>query len=84
MASSVSIELVSSSARVNSVKFHKGRVSEFQILGPIDRTPGVPGSNKKKIMRQTEVNLRKSVESYEKLGKFRKIMSKNGESYEKN
>ena len=35
-------------------------------------------------MRKTEVNLRKSVENYEKLGKFRKIMSKNGESYEKN
>ena len=44
----ISIELVSSSARVTSVKFHKvlgGR--EVQRPGPIDRTPETPGSGKK-------------------------------------
>ena len=47
MALSVSIELVTSSARVNSAKFYKyPSVSQFQTLGPIDRTPGIPGSDK--------------------------------------
>ena len=44
LASSVSIELVSSSARVTSAKFHKAVV---QTSGPIDRTPETPGSGKK-------------------------------------
>ena len=49
MALSVSIEFVSSSARVTSVKFAKGVfVSEFETTGPIDRTPGTPGSDKNK------------------------------------
>ena len=47
---SVSIELVSSSARVTSVKFQKGvRRTDRQTSGPIDRTPGLPGSDKKII-----------------------------------
>ena len=51
LALSVNIELVSSSARVNSVKFHKGgslthSVSYLETSRPIDRTPGIPGSNK--------------------------------------
>ena len=45
---SASIELVSSSARVTSVKSAKGLwVSQLERLGPIDRTPGIPGSDKK-------------------------------------
>ena len=40
---SVSIELVSSSARVTSVKSHKG---VLRTSGPKDRTPGLPGSDK--------------------------------------
>ena len=43
LASSVSIELVSSSARVTSAKFHKGVI---ETPGPIDRTPETPGSGK--------------------------------------
>ena len=43
LASSVCIELVSSSARVTSVKFQKG-VGVTSV--PIDRTPGIPGSDK--------------------------------------
>ena len=64
LALSVSIELVSSSAWVTSVKGQQGivsdstllcyislvgqltkSVSEFQRLGPIDWTPGIPGSD---------------------------------------
>ena len=45
LASSDIIELVSSSARVTSVKFHK--VPEVQRPGHIDRTPETPGSGKK-------------------------------------
>ena len=49
LALSVSIELVSSSARVTSVKsdlisLHK--VSDGVTSGPIDQTPGLPGSDK--------------------------------------
>ena len=44
LASSVSIKLVSSSARVTSAKFQKGIVTELERPGPIDRTPGTPGS----------------------------------------
>ena len=44
LASLASIELVSSSARVTSAKFHK--VPEVQRPGPIDRTPETPGSGK--------------------------------------
>ena len=41
LAVSVGIELVSSSARVTSVKFQKGlRLSLLQTTGPIDWTPG--------------------------------------------
>ena len=47
---SLSIELVSSSARVTSVKFHKGLGGTHGVtFGPIDRTPGLPGSDKKQI-----------------------------------
>ena len=45
LASSASIELVSSSAKVTSVKFQKGVVgSGIETPGPIERTPGTPGS----------------------------------------
>ena len=45
MTSSVGIELLSSSARVTSVKSqHSLSVRESR---PIDRTPGTPGSDKK-------------------------------------
>ena len=47
------IELVSSSARVTSAKFHKGLVGrEVQRPGPIDRTPETPGSGKNLIYYQ--------------------------------
>ena len=47
LALSVSIELVSSSARVTSVKSYKRQfVCDGQTSGPIDRTPGLPGSDK--------------------------------------
>ena len=45
MASSARIELVSSSTRVTSVKSAKGVVSQLETPGPIDRTPGIPGSD---------------------------------------
>ena len=44
LALPVSIELVSSSVRVNSVKFHKPSLEKVR---PIDRTPGIPGTDKK-------------------------------------
>ena len=54
LALSVSIELVYSSARVTSVKFQKGvSVSQFERTGPIDRTPGTPGSDKQQYKKQT-------------------------------
>ena len=40
------MELVSSSAKVTSVKSQKGLL---EIPGPIDRTPGIPGSDKNAI-----------------------------------
>ena len=44
---SASIELGSSSARVTSVKSAKGLgVTQLERPGPIDRTPGIPGSDK--------------------------------------
>ena len=47
LALSVSIDLVSASARVTSVKFQKrDSLSDGQTSGPIDRTPGLPGSDK--------------------------------------
>ena len=55
LASSASIELVSSSARVTSAKFHK--VPDRQRPGPIDRTPETPGSGKKKLMRVLLIGL---------------------------
>ena len=42
---SVSIDLVSLSARVTSFKFQKGLLHSDN--GPIYRTPGTPGSDKK-------------------------------------
>ena len=48
MALSVSIELASSLARVTSIKFTKGvSVNQLERTGPIDRTPGRLGSDKK-------------------------------------
>ena len=49
LALSVSIELVSSSARVTSVKFQKG---VWRTSGPIDRTPGLPESDKNQLRAQ--------------------------------
>ena len=47
LASSASIELVSSSA---SAKFHKTAVRRYiERPGPIDRTPETPGSGKKPV-----------------------------------
>ena len=46
LALSVSIEFVSSSARVTSVKSAKGILSLLETSEPIDRTPGTPGSDK--------------------------------------
>ena len=47
LASSVSIGLVSSLARVTSAKFQKGvGWRELETPGPIDRTPETPGSGK--------------------------------------
>ena len=47
LASSASIELVSSSARVTSAKFQKVVGSrELETSGPINRTPETPGSGK--------------------------------------
>ena len=52
LALSVSIGLVSSSARVTSVKFQKPlSVCQFETTGPIDRTPETPGSAKKSGIR---------------------------------
>ena len=50
LALSVSIELVSSSARVTSVKSAKGlSVTDGRTSGPKDQTQGTPGSNKKSL-----------------------------------
>ena len=50
LALSGSIELVSLSARVTSVMFQKGlSVSQLETTGPIDRTPGTPGTDKKEM-----------------------------------
>ena len=47
MESSARIELVSSSTRDTSVKStNNDSVSQLETLGPIDRTPGIPGSDK--------------------------------------
>ena len=43
LALSVSIDLVSPSVRVTSVKSAKGLI--VRETGPIDRTPGTPGSD---------------------------------------
>ena len=55
---SISIELVSSSARVNSVKFHKGlSVTDRRTDGLKDRTPGTPGSDRKWVcIKRRRVN----------------------------
>ena len=48
LALSVSIDSLSSSARVTSVKSYKRLgVTDGWTSGPIDRTPGLPGSDKK-------------------------------------
>ena len=52
LALSVSIELVSLSVRVKSVKLAQRlslthSLTDRQTSGPIDRTPGTPGSDKK-------------------------------------
>ena len=44
LASSVSIELVSSQPESHQISLTK--VSELETLGSIDRTPGIPGSDK--------------------------------------
>ena len=50
LASSASIELVSSSARGASTKFQKGLVvTDIETPGPIDRTPETPGSGKNAV-----------------------------------
>ena len=48
---SASIELISSSARVTSAKFHKVPYvgTDIERPGPIDRTPETPGSGKKNM-----------------------------------
>ena len=60
MALSVSIELVSSSARVTSVKSQQGvSLTDGQTSGPKDRTPGLPGSDKnfnERTLVHTNVN----------------------------
>ena len=45
----VSIELVSLSARVTSVKFQKVNLLSDSATDTIDRTPGTPGSDKKGV-----------------------------------
>ena len=50
LALSVSIEFVFSSARVKSAQ--GVGLSQFERTGPIDRTPGTPGSDKKLIVEQ--------------------------------
>ena len=47
LALSASIELLSSSARVTSVKSNQTSLTEGLTYGPKDRTPGLPGSDKK-------------------------------------
>ena len=49
LASSVSIELVSSSARVTSVNSSQRCLSLWRTSGPKDRTPGLPGSDKNSV-----------------------------------
>ena len=51
LALSVSIELVSSSARVTSVKSNQRSLTHGRTSGPKDRTPGLPGSDKKLIWK---------------------------------
>ena len=56
LALSVSIGLVSSSARVTSVKFQKPlSVCQFETTGPIDRTPETPGSDKNRHLKSKQV-----------------------------
>ena len=61
LALSVSIDLISPSARDTSVKFQKGLgLSELETTGPIDRTPGTPGSDKNAITRGPKYNYEES------------------------
>ena len=54
LALSVSIGLVSSSARVTSVKPTQGvGLTHWRTTGPIDRTPGTPGSDKNPSIAHT-------------------------------
>ena len=50
LASSVSIELVSSSARVTSAK-SQPKLPDIERPGPIDRTPETPGSGKNGVRK---------------------------------
>ena len=57
---SVSIELVSSSARVTSVKSTQGvGRTDRQTSGPKDRTPGLPGSDKNNDNEKNNDNINK-------------------------
>ena len=47
LALSTNIELVSSSARVTSVKSNQTSLTDLRTTGPNYRTPGLPGSDKK-------------------------------------
>ena len=52
LAISVSIELLSSSARVTSVKSAQGPVlTQLETLGHIDRAPGMPRSDKELMLQ---------------------------------
>ena len=69
-----SIDLVSSSARVTSAKFHKTVVGRYvQRPGPIDRTPETPGSGKygKRIL-----NLQKCLQSKKEWGTLWRVGDK--------
>ena len=60
LALSVGIELVSSSARVTSVKSAQRLVcTDGRTSGPKDRTPGLPGSDKNLYIGINAQNLKK-------------------------
>ena len=60
MVSSARIELVSSSTRVTSVKSTKHQsLSQFERLGPIDQTPGIPGSDKNRRFGPEKTKIKK-------------------------
>ena len=57
LTSSVGIELLNSSARVTSGKSAKGLLTDLETLGPIDRTPGIPGSDKNTRFTQQKIGI---------------------------